>query len=324
MIMSLIGFILGIFVLLNFGSNTDIYKFFKERLDYESENIYQNYTSFSSYSSKTFTLITQYNYKLQDYDSFMNILFLESNEFNNKSYGIIKKLNSIENGIGIILFIFNLLFLGSEILVFIYSLGDKEFTLLSNKIFNILNYTLIISLILSSIFLVLSLTYGILLDTSFNEYDEIVRVDYDSCEDNIMIGTIYGYYGFWHYIVLIVGFPVLRYKFIKVGYGDKPGPLSQFDINGNRIIRSHSNMQIQAQSQLIIPSQINNTDQHQISQGLQINPGQKQPIQNHVAKHGNQELETINNENTNQNQLNSDKNEIDKDADTNRNMNNFV
>ena len=256
LVVSLIGFFYGIGNISNFASKTDNYKYLKKFIDRYEESGYSFY---------------------------------------NKPYGIIKRLKGIENGLGILLFIFSLIFIGVESMLLYFTIGDKEYRVFSAKIFNILNLTLIISLIFSAIFIVLSFLYGGLLIRALGEYSDFISYygesDYfytgDKMDISIIIGFIYGFYQGFHFITLTVGFGILKNKFKNLGFEGNPGPLAQYDINGNIIIRP--------QNPLVLQGQVISTQQIYVNQPTIPNQPftERQSAQIPVANYGNNNVEAI-------------------------------
>ena len=274
MVISIIGFCYGIVSISNFASKTDNYKYLKEIID-----LYEKY----------------------EFD------------FNNKPYGIIKRLKGIENGFGILLFTFTLIFIGVESMLLYFTVGDKKYRVLSAKIFNILNLTLIISLIVSGIFIVLSFLYGILLFLALGQYIEFIQNYFPEYNDfyneykiksRIIIGFLYGFYQGFHFLTLTVGFGILRNKFNNLGFEGNPGPLAQYDINGNIIIRQ--------QIPLILQGQFVPGKKVFINQPIITNQPftEKQSTQIQVADYGNKNVET--NEDISAPQIQNQNNEVKK------------
>lgn len=80
-----------------------------------------------------------------------------------KKYDLIKRLKGIENGLGIILFIFPLIFLVAEIVYIIFVCGIKETQVLRITTYTVFNILKIITMTLAIIFILLALLYSILL-----------------------------------------------------------------------------------------------------------------------------------------------------------------
>ena len=255
-VISSFAFIYGIIAIANFGSSTDIYKALIEKLDYlekqPSSSSSSSYRSLQYYNDPYY-----YGYDANKYAktlgnsiTFMNIKSLKKEDIQNKNYGLIKNLKGIECGLGVILFLFPLIFLVVEIVFLIFIRGNKEFQVLPNSTFNIFNIIHILCITFSTIFIFLSVLYGILLVVAYMQYIFLV-LSVDSCAIGIVIGMVFGYYGFWYYIILSCAFCSIRTKFLNVGCEEKPGAEAQYDINGNIIPRNPQIVQ-----QIIIPGQI--------------------------------------------------------------------
>ena len=260
-VISSFAIIYGIIAMANFASSTQIYKVLIDRLDsLENQNDYNDYLNrrlaggSSTNNPRYYYGSTYYNNELTE-DllnslSFQYIQNLEKGDTKNKTYGLVKSLKGIENGIGVILFIFPIIFLAAEIVFLIFIRGIKEYQVLPNNTFNALNIIKILCITISTVFIFLSIFYGAILVLTFVQYINLVPV-MDSCATGIIVGMVFGYYGFWYYIILACAFCSERNKFINVGCEEKPGPEAQYDINGNVIIRSLPVVQ-----QIIIPGQI--------------------------------------------------------------------
>ena len=249
MVVSIIAFIYGIVAISYFGSSTDIYKYFKNKLDdldkssssssSGSSNSGSTYSYYGSYSNNYNNPIG-YNKETEKWakavlDSVSKGYIDELNSTSSYSTSVIGNLKGIENGLGVVLFIFPIIFLVIEIVFLVFTCGNKEFTPLPETTFKVLNAIKIICLTLSVIFIFLSILYGILLAVAYVEYINIVQ-NFDSCVIGIFVGMIYGYYGFWYYITISVGFSKERDLFKQVGSVENPGPGAKFDANGNPIV----------------------------------------------------------------------------------------
>ena len=268
-VISTIAFIYGIIAIANFGSSTQLYKSLVDRINivdgsssssssssnYLYDYLDYNYNVWSTKKMKR-ALSNYYNNYYNQYGEILNtvssssISSLSSNEIRSTSHGVIKRLKGIENGLGVILFIFPLIFLAFEIVFLIFACGIKEYQVLSNTAFTVFNALKILCITISTTLIFLSVLYGILLIVALVEYIYLV-VNIDSCARGIIVGIVFGYYSFWFYIVLSCAFCTERTKFYNVGCADKPGPEAQYDINGNPIPRSAQVIQ-----QIIIPGQI--------------------------------------------------------------------
>ena len=150
------------------------------------------------------------------------------------SYSVLKKLEGIEHGLGGTIFAFCLIFIGVEILLIIYSCGEREYTTLKDYTYKIFNIILIVSMILSSIFIILSALYAILLLAAGIQYQDI-RFPNDKCYSGIIIGYLWGIYGCYFFIYLCVGFCVLKTRFDLVGSDSNPGVNAKYLSNGQQI-----------------------------------------------------------------------------------------
>ena len=254
-VISSFAFIYGIVAISKFGSNTEIYQTLIDKLnelesnssttsDYYSRNNNDYY-----FKTKNNRRTTQYDYNYPNYynqkvakaildsASYSRIQSLTQQNIKNGDYSLIKSLKGIENGLGVILFIFPIIFLVLEIIFLIFACGIKEYKVLPNNTFNIFNILKIICITLSTIFIFLSVLYSILLVVIFVQYLNLVGI-LDSCLIGIIVGMVYGYYGLWYYIILSCAFCNERTKFLNVGSEGKPGPEAMYDINGNPIIKS--------------------------------------------------------------------------------------
>ena len=173
-----------------------------------------------------------------DWASYIEIQSLKYDDLQNKGYGFVKRLKGIENGLGVILFIFPLLFLVINIIFLIFVCGIKEYKVLPDTTFNIFNIIKITCTILSTIFIFLSVLYAILLVVALIQYIVLVQI-LDSCSIGIIVGMVFGYYGIWYYIILTCAFCNERTHFLNVGCESKPGPEAKYDINGNAL--THGN-----------------------------------------------------------------------------------
>ena len=266
-VISSFAFIYGIAALSQFGSKTDIYKALIAKIkvlesspysvldmDYDYTNNDNDYYHYNSYYKKknnsTRRISNNYDYnalniysndyytntkyakEILDYESYIIIMSLSKEDLEENSYGFVKSLKGIENGLGVLIFVFSLLFLAINIIFLIFACGIKEYQVLSDKIFKIFNITKMICTILSIIFIFLSVIYAILLAVALVQYIGLVE-NIDSCANGIIIGMCYGYYGLWYYIILSCAFSKERTKFLNVGCESKPGPDAKYDINGN-------------------------------------------------------------------------------------------
>ena len=198
-----------------------------------------------------------------DSASYSHIQSLGSKDIMNGGYGLIKSLKGIENGLGVVLFIFPLIFLITEIIFMITICGIKEYQVLSDTAFKVFNAIRILCITLSTIFIFLSILYSVLLVVVLVQYIKLVTI-IDSCVIGIIIGMVYGYYGLWYYIILSCAFCNERTLFLKVGCESNPGPDAQYRLNGEQIIRN--------QGTQILPIIINNPtpQNHDPSSSIQV------------------------------------------------------
>ena len=243
MVISIIAFIYGIVAMSYFGSSTKIYKALKEKLDsIESSGGSSKYDYLRrlypygyGYPYSTTAYNKEYEELAKDIlDSISLDYIKELNSTNGKSTSIIGNLKSIENALGVILFVFPIIFLVAEIVFLVFSCGDKEFTPLPVTTFKVLNAIKIICMTFSIIFIFLSILYGNLLAVALYQYMALVP-NTDRCVIGIIVGMVFGYYSFWYYITLSSGFSKERALFLLVGSVENPGIGARFDANGNPI-----------------------------------------------------------------------------------------
>ena len=194
---------------------------------------------------------------------------------------MVKSLKGIENGLGVVLFIFPIIFLVIEIVFLVLICGDREYKVLPTTTFNILNVIKIICQALSIIFIFLSLLYGVLLAAVLYQFYLIIPYT-DSCSIGIIVGMVYGYYLFWFYITLLASFSKEREIFKNIGTVENPGPEAKIDANGNQIVRV-------VQPQVDQPTLYSNTQIMQ-NQTMQVSNTQRQLIQQIPQNPQNQNL----------------------------------
>ena len=199
-----------------------------------------------------------------DSASYSQIRSLKPEDIREGGYGLIKSLKGIENGLGVILFIFPLIFLITEIIFMITICGIKEYQVLSDTAFKVFNVIRILCITFSIIFIFLSILYSVLLVVVLVQYIVLVAI-IDSCAIGIIIGMAYGYYGLWYYIILSCAFCNERTLFLKVGCESNPGPDAQYRLNGDPINRNQGTTQI-------VPIIIGNSTQqiHNASSSIQV------------------------------------------------------
>ena len=292
-VISSFAFIYGIIAIANFGSSTEIYKALIAKLEELEKkqsrvlNLNDPYP-YPYYGTNT----NKYAQEILNSVSFANILNLNEETIKLKNYSIIKSLKGIECGLGVVLFIFPLLFLVAEIVFLIFARGIKEYQVLPNTIFNIFNIIRIVCISLSTLLIFLSILYGILLVVAVLQYIALVLI-IDSCVIGMIIGMVFGYYGLWYYIVLSCAFCTERTKYLNVGSEGKPGAEAQYDVNGNPIPRNTTIIQ-----QIVIPGQIGLDQQSQMHLNNQQSQLQLQPQTVEIKKDG-QNMQLNNNLNKN-------------------------
>ena len=223
------------------GNNNYYNNYYNNDYDDDYNNYYNSY--YKKKNNKTRKIQSIYNdnyYYLLDSASYLKIQSLSPYHLQNRGYGLVKRLKGIENGLGVILFIFPLLFLVINIIFLIFVCGIKEYKVLPDTTFNIFNTIKIICSTLSTIFIFLSVLYAVLLVVALVQYISLVGF-IDSCAIGIIVGMVFGYYGIWYYIILSCAFCNERTLFLNVGCESKPGPDAKYDINGNAL--THGNPQ---------------------------------------------------------------------------------
>lgn len=161
-VISAIAFIYGIVVMAEFGSKTDIYYYLILAIDYIEENGsnlsgngYQRIFSIPGINTRRSTAEEAYEYskEILDNESMNRINSFTYDYLKTQSYGLVKSLKGIENGLGVILFVFALLFLVAAIVFLIFAWGIKETQVMKAKIFKIFNFIRIITYALAIIFI---------------------------------------------------------------------------------------------------------------------------------------------------------------------------
>ena len=222
--------IYGIITISQFGSNTDVYKVLKEKIEINNtnKNLLNSYAR--SLDDRDIA------YSIQDAESIYKINRLQAQDFEKTSYNLIPKLKGIENGAGIVLFVLSILFLVAEIVYLVFACGIRETQLASNRVYCVLNVLKIITYTLAIICIFYSAAYGAILIIILIQYMALL-VNIDSCVLGIIYGIVYAYYSFWAYITLSCIFGKERQLFKAVGSVANPGTAALFDINGNPIAR---------------------------------------------------------------------------------------
>lgn len=246
-VISGLAFIFGIVVIAEFGSKTDVYKALINQIEglekcgkkCSSSSSFRWYLDLNFKKTKKRKLASgrdEYEFAkdVLDYESLIRISSLTYNDLEKNSYGLIKSLKGIEMGLGIILFIFPLIFLCAEIAYLIFVCGIRETQVLSLKTYKIFNIIKLVTYILSIIFIFLAVLYGTLIIVALAQY--IKLVDFiDSCVIGMIIDIVFGYYSFWYYIILACALGKERKLFIDVGNEASPGPKAEYDVKGNPI-----------------------------------------------------------------------------------------
>ena len=217
MVISLIAAIYGIIVLTQFASNTNAYDKFIKRVEYledhkdtEAGDVGDNATIEQAINA-------------MGYDNIKD-----------RSYNFVKSLKGIEMGMGIVLFIFPIIFLIVEIVFFIFVWGDKEYKPLSNTLYKIFNIIKIVCIVLSIIFILLSILYIVFLALALVQFF-LIAPSFSIHEffARIIIGIAFAIYLIWFYINLSCAFCKERNLFKNVGSIDNPGPNAN-GANGNQ------------------------------------------------------------------------------------------
>lgn len=233
-VITIIAFIYGVVAISEFGSKTEIYKYLVDKIEYLEEHKTSRRLQYPYYPN-------YYNYDyaklILDSASQAKIDSLTMNILEENGYGLIKSLKGIENGLGVLLFVFTIIFLAAEIVYLIFAWGTKEVQIMKTTLFNILNGVKIGVFSFAIIFIFLSILYGILLIAVLAQYINLIGF-FDSCGIGMVVGLIYGYYCFWIFITLSCGFSKERSLFVEVGSEAKPGPKAEYDVNGNPIIKA--------------------------------------------------------------------------------------
>ena len=237
------AFIYGIVALSQFGSSSDIYDILIKRLELlESMPSTSNsgIPSYGTYRRMQFYpgyYPTYIDSLTGDAKSASIIIGLTKDSIENKGYGMVKSLKGIENGLGVLIFVFTIIFLGAEIVYLFFIRGIKEFQLMETKIYNIFNIIRIVVYALAIAFIFLSILYSCLLIGALAQYISLIN-NLDSCASGMVVGMVYGYYSFWFFITLSCGFSKERSLFIAVGSEQNPGAEAKYDVNGNAIVRA--------------------------------------------------------------------------------------
>ena len=288
-------FISSISVISMFSSSTDIYKSLLlkiQKLEDEpsssstsnSNNYNNRYNYYDYYDYYSYYKIKRDNsrriddnyypyYTYTNYDtySYFCILTLTKEDINKVGIDFIKSLKGIECGLGVVLFIFSLLFLVIEIIFLFFSCGIKEYKVLKDSTFRILNIIKILCITLSIIFIFLSVGYGCFLFYAYFDYVALIY-HYDRCVRGIILGIAYGFYGSLNYIFLTCAFCKERTHFINVYCQSNPGSEAKYDINGNPILLNiQSNLPVQQPVSSPVYGILNNRLDNNFSSNILMN-----------------------------------------------------
>ena len=183
------AFFYGIIAISQFASKTDNYKILKGIIDaYETAKA----SNSRRLKPNNYYYDDEY-YHLGDDERARYNMYLNVAEFGDYTFGIIKRLKGIENGLGSILFVFPIIFLAAEIAYIVFVSGIRETQVLAMKTFEVLNALKIVTYTLSIIFIFLAIGYGALLLGALIQYISYAEV-FDSCASKILIGMVFGYY----------------------------------------------------------------------------------------------------------------------------------
>ena len=236
-VVTTITVIYGIVTISQFGSNTEVYKALKARIEY--------YNAFKSLLTSYIRSLDDRDiaYSIQDAESIYKINQLQDKDFEKTNYNLITKLKGIENGAGVFLFVLSIIFLVAEIIYLIFACGIRETQLASTSCYCIFNILKIITYTLAIIAIFYSAAYGIILIIILVQYMALV-MNIDSCSTGIIYGIVYAYYSFWAYITLSCIFGKERQLYKAVGSVANPGIGAFYDINGNPIARPAVSTQV--------------------------------------------------------------------------------
>ena len=154
-VVTAITFIYGIVTIAEFGSSTNVYKILKASIDTYDDlkggaleiNAWNLWTHISN--SLDMDDFSDDTLSVTDAKSIQKIMTLTRLDYEKTNYGVLKSLKGIDNGLGVVLFIFSILFLGAEIVYLIFVCGIKESQVLSIKLYSIFNILKIVTYSLS-------------------------------------------------------------------------------------------------------------------------------------------------------------------------------
>ena len=103
----------------------------------------------------------------------------------------------------------------------VFTCGRREYQVLPVKKFMVLNTLKIVCIVLSSIFIALSLLYSVLITIAFN-----------NIRHNGPINLLVGYIIILYYIICVCLFSCEKRLFTLVGSSANPGPFALYNVNG--------------------------------------------------------------------------------------------
>lgn len=280
-VVTAITFIYGIVTIAEFGSSTNVYKILKASIDTYDDlkggaleinawNLWahiSNSLDMDDFSDDTLSVT--------DAISIQKIMTLTPLDYEKTNYVVLKSLKGIDNGLGVVLFIFSILFLGAEIVYLIFVCGIKESQVLSIKLYSIFNILKIVTYSLSITSIFLSILYGILLLVALVQYSVLINL-IDSCSLGIILGMAYSYYSFWVYITLSCIFGKERKLFIEVGSVANPGAGARYDPFGKLYVKTVASSQVVAfNPQIMAKSPLNHPNPHPSQAGVVIQSSER-------------------------------------------------
>ena len=159
----------GIVTIAEFGSSTNVYKILKASIDTYDDlkggaleiNAWNLWTHISN--SLDMDDFSDDTLSVTDAISIQKIMALTPLDYEKTNYVVLKSLKGIDNGLGVVLFIFSILFLGAEIVYLIFVCGIKESQVLSIKLYSIFNILKIVTYSLSITSIFLSILYCLMI-----------------------------------------------------------------------------------------------------------------------------------------------------------------
>ena len=280
-VVTAITFIYGIVTIAEFGSSTNVYKILKASIDTYDDlkggaleiNAWNLWTHISN--SLDMDDFSDDTLSVTDAKSIQKIMTLTPLDYEKTNYVVLKSLKGIDNGLGVVLFIFSILFLGAEIVYLIFVCGIKESQVLSIKLYSIFNILKIVTYSLSITSIFLSILYGILLLVALVQYSALINL-IDSCSLGIILGMAYSYYSFWVYITLSCIFGKERKLFIEVGSVANPGLGARYDPFGKLYVKTVVSSQVVAfNPQIMAKSPLNHPNPNPSQAGVVIQSSER-------------------------------------------------